>query len=101
MEGHLTVDKSLSYKILNSPDETDVTLETHVKWKISKRRNFKFKKLMNELPTMEKLKIRKPILYHADWLCSRCNKKKETLTHIWECSYSNNQLVIFERTTWD
>ena len=38
--------------------------------------------MINELPTLEKLKMRHPDLYKKDLDCIRCNKKKEILLHI-------------------
>ena len=52
--------------------------------------------MINELPTLEKLKIRHPDLYKKDLDCIRYNKKKEILSHIWECSEVNNLIVMFE-----
>src|SRR2546430_9047561 len=52
--------------------------------------------MINELPTVEKLKIRHPDLYKNDLTCIRCNIKKETISHIWECSQVNNLIVNFE-----
>ena len=53
--------------------------------------------MINELPTLEKLKMRHPDLYKKDLDCIRCNKKKEILSHIWKCSEINNLIVMFER----
>src|SRR2546421_6572659 len=52
--------------------------------------------MINELPILEKLKMRHPDLYKKDLDCIRCNKKKEILSHIWECSEVNNLIVMFE-----
>lgn len=49
---------------------------------------------MEELPTLEKLKIRNPSLYHKDLLCIRCSKEKEDVKHLWECSSANNELIF-------
>ena len=48
----------------------------------SKIKSFLIKNLMEELPTIEKLKIRHPDLYR-NWNCCVCNKKKETYDHVW------------------
>ena len=69
---------------------------------MSKFRNFKdhnlkafnVKKLMDELPVIEKLKIRRPDLYEKELNCVRCNKEKETLEHLWECSAAANDMII-------
>ena len=42
---------------------------------------------MDELPTLDKLIIRRPDLY-KNWKCPRCNRVEETLHHLWECSTS-------------
>ena len=52
---------------------------------------------MNELPTLDKLKIRRPDLYKT-WKCPRCNRVEENLHHLWSCSKSINILnkIILE-----
>ncbi len=52
--------------------------------------------MINELSTLEKLKIRHSDLYKKDLDCIHYNKKKEILSHIWECSEVNNLIVMFE-----
>jgi ribonuclease HI len=56
-------------------------------------RSFKMKLFFDELPTLERLKERKPNLYHKDWTCQRCatspkstNTPKEYMDHVWTCS---------------
>ena len=49
---------------------------------------------MDELPVIEKLKIRRPDLYGKELNCIRCNKEKETLEHLWECSAATNDMII-------
>src|SRR5688572_21105135 len=48
---------------------------------------------MEELPTIEKLKIRHPNLCR-NWNCCVCNKEKETYDHIWLCE---NQKEMMEK----
>jgi ribonuclease HI len=69
---------------------------------VSKFRNFKdhnlkafcVKKFLNELPTLEILKIRRPDLYKKDLKCIRCHKENETLEHLWNCSEATNDINI-------
>ncbi len=45
----------------------------------------KIKYLIEELPTVEHIKKRRPDLYD-NWLCPRCNLQQESFNHIWLCS---------------
>ena len=90
------IDKKISYKILNANrDDTSIGRQ-YLTFKENRRKTFKFKLMINELPTLEKLKMRHSDLYKKDLDCIRCNKKKEILSHIWECSEVNNLIVMFE-----
>ena len=51
----------------------------------SHRKRQKLQLLIEELPTVEHLKKRRPDLYN-NWFCSRCNQKSETFDHVWLCS---------------
>jgi len=95
------LDKKLSYKILNSNKEDQDKKRKFITMNENNIKNFKFKKMLGELPTIEKLKIRKPKLYDQNMNCIRCNKKKETMAHIWECSSVTNDLILFERSIRD
>ena len=90
------IDKKMSYKILNANRDNTTTGRQYLTFKENKKKAFKFKLMINELPILEKLKIRHPDLYNQDLNCIKCNTKKETLSHIWECSEVNNLIVIFE-----
>ena len=90
------IDKKISYKILNANRDNTSTGRQYLTFKENRRKAFKFKLMINELPTLEKLKMRHPDLYKKDLNCIRCNKKKEILSHIWECSEVNNLIVMFE-----
>ena len=57
-------------------------------------KSFRIKKLFNELPVMENLKKRKPTVYKPNTKCPRCHNKEETISHLWECSKANNDIVI-------
>ena len=69
---------------------------------ISKFRTFKdhglkafaVKKIMNELPTLENLKIRRPDLYKENLNCVRCNEQKEDLNHLWNCRAVTNDILF-------
>jgi len=97
-------DKRSSYMLLNHNEENkndEEKQKTKSKFNTmdaNKKKNFKFKKMIGELPTLEKLKIRRPDLYKKDLMCIRCNKKEENIKHIWECPIETNNLVLFERT---
>jgi hypothetical protein len=67
--------------------------------KKDREKSFKVKKLLNELPVMEILKIRNPKTYLPHFLCPRCSKEKETLTHLWECSKADNDILHLQSTT--
>ena len=53
--------------------------------------------MINELPMLEKLKIRYKRLYNKELNCIRCNRKCETLHHLWECDKETNNIIKFER----
>ena len=90
----ISVDKNISYKILNTkPSESNNRYET---FKDVKRKMFKFKLMINELPVIEKLKIRTKNLYRDDLNCIRCNNHIETIEHLWECLMVRNEIVRFE-----
>jgi hypothetical protein len=51
----------------------------------SYQKGFKLKCLLNELPTLERLKVRRPDLYNTDdWSCCGC-PCLETIAHLWMC----------------
>lgn len=94
---HKNIDKRLSYKILNTNKSNESKNRKFLTMKENKAKNFKFKKMLDELPTLEKLKIRNPKVYKKETLCVLCNKKIETLPHLWECLHRRNEIVYFER----
>ena len=53
--------------------------------------------MINELPVLEKLKIKYKHLYDKELKCIRCNQKWETLHHLWKCDKETNNIVEFER----
>ena len=60
--------------------------------KIQRESIFDLKLIVEELPTLEKLKIRRPDLYKEETLCPRCNKEKEDFLHIWRCTDSKGKM---------
>ena len=110
---HIDYDKKLSYRILNLDNEKinhtqnnqleetsrEVLkiLSKFLSLKGNKYKSWKFKKLIGELPTIKKLKIRMPKLYKKDLNCPRCRLREENTKHIWECVKSNNDLILLER----
>ena len=47
---------------------------------------FRNKLIFNELPTIDKLHLRRPDLYPDELLCSLCHMELETNEHVWFCS---------------
>src|SRR6185369_10354323 len=48
--------------------------------------------IVDELPTIEKLKVRKPDLYPKNQGCPRCNKEEENFQHIWTCDKNSTRI---------
>ena len=88
--------KKLSYKILNTKIDQE-NKGNYESFKDARFKNFRFKLMINELPVIEKLKIRSKQLYDKDLKCIRCNRKSETLHHLWECDIERNKIIEFER----
>jgi len=55
---------------------------------------FNVKKLIDELPIIEKLKTRRPDIYHKDLNCVRCGNEKEDIDHLWKCVAATSDMVI-------
>jgi len=55
---------------------------------------FNVKKLMDELPTLENLKKRRPDLYAENLKCIRCNEEQEDLEHLWKCKMVSNDMLF-------
>ena len=66
--------KRLSYKILNRRIDQE-NKSNHETFKDACFKNFRFKLMINELPVLEKLKIRYKHLYDKELKCIRCNRK--------------------------
>src|ERR1051325_11668996 len=67
----------------------------------SETKSFQDQKLFNELPVMEVLKIRKPQIYKSNFLCPRCNDKKETINHLFKCSKADNDVLMLQKIAKD
>ena len=86
------VDKDTALGFINYKDENaDLGFFS---LKDDHNKSFRIKKLFNDLPTMDNLIKRNPKTYKEYNKCPRCFKDKETLTHLWDCSKANNDLVI-------
>ena len=90
-----TIDKNISFRIIKEKyRKKGITMSKFRNFKDHNLKAFNVKKLMDELPVIEKLKIRRPDLYEKELNCVRCNKEKETLEHLWECSAAANDMII-------
>jgi hypothetical protein len=78
------IDWPSTWNILKS---STFTHHLSTSFKDSKFRSYKFKLHFNELPTLERLKVRRPDLYDQDWTCFRCGHVFETLDHLWKCDF--------------
>ena len=58
----------------------------------SKKKAFWIKIAQDELPTLDKLAIRKPKLYEEHQICSLCLVEKETRTHLFNCPSTHEEL---------
>ena len=96
MKKFKNANKRLSYKILNRRID-QYNNRNRETFKDAHFKNFRFKLMINELPVLEKLKIRYKYLYNKELECIRCNRKRETLHHLWECDKETNNIIKFER----
>ena len=73
-------DKNITLAVLNNnreiSEDNDRTRSKFLTLKENKRKSFKYKLLIGELPVIENLKRRLPKIYKENLLCVRCNKKK-------------------------
>lgn len=90
------MDKNLSFKIVKEKyRKKGITISKFRNFKDHNLKAFNVKKLMNELPILETLKIRRPDLYNEHLKCIRCNEENEDLEHLWNCkAVSNDMLMI-------
>ena len=61
-------------------------------FKDSKRRSFLLKLIHNELPTLDKLRTRRPDLFGPVTICPLCNEENETREHIFKCKGLESQI---------
>src|SRR5438552_13056416 len=73
-----TVDKNILIKIVKEKyRKKGITTSKFRNFKDHHFKAFNVKKLVDKLPTLEKLKIRRSDLYHKDLKCIRCGKEAE------------------------
>src|SRR5215210_6925752 len=94
------IDINLSMIALSKENENN-SQSNYLSIKQDKQKAFRIKKLFNELPVMEVLKIRKPQVYKSNFLCPRCNDKKETINHLYKCSKADNDVLMLQRIAKD
>jgi ribonuclease HI len=58
----------------------------------SKKKSFWIKLAQNELPTLDNLAIRNPKLYGEHQICPLCLMEKETIFHLFTCSFTQATL---------
>ncbi|CAB4381825.1 unnamed protein product [Rhizophagus irregularis] len=79
-----SVEWAITFKFLK---ENENVLQTN--FHTTKRRRYKIKNLIEEIPTVEQRKLINFDIY-KDWKCPVCERKKETFGHVWHC-YSNRK----------
>ena len=84
---HEGIDWTATFFILNNNEKQNETspLATNIK-------AHKIKLLLEELPTIEHMKKRRPDLYN-NWTCPTCNNHQETFTHIWSCPKNQSKMA--------
>jgi ribonuclease HI len=83
---NLDVDWGTTFFILNNEEDA-----TSTSFFASNRKSHKIKFLLEELPTVEHVKLRRPDLYN-EWLCPSCKDEPESFAHIWVCK--NHQSIL-------
>ncbi|PKK56691.1 hypothetical protein RhiirC2_828242, partial [Rhizophagus irregularis] len=79
-----SVEWAITFEFLK---ENENVLQTN--FHTTKRRRYKIKNLIEEIPTVEQKKLINFDIY-KDWKCPVCERKKETFGHVWRC-YSNRK----------
>ena len=74
------IDWKLTFEILNSLEKS-----TETSFAASSKKISKIKFLIEELPTVEHIKKRRPDLYN-NWNCPLCKNQPESFEHIWICT---------------
>ena len=90
-----STDDELSLKILKEKyRKKGLSISKFRTFKDHGLKAFAVKKIMNELLTLENLKIRRPDLYKENLNCVRCNEQKEDLDHLWNCRTVTNDILF-------
>ena len=90
-----STDDELSLKILKEKyRKKGLFISKFRTFKDHELKAFAVKKIMNELLTLENLKIRRPDLYKENLNCVRCNEQKEDLDHLWNCRTVTNDILF-------
>jgi ribonuclease HI len=76
---NLDVDWGTTFFILNDDESSSFTTSF-----ASNQKSRRVKFLLEELPTVEHVKLRRPDLYDG-WNCLTCKNEKETFSYIWLC----------------
>ncbi|RHZ78511.1 hypothetical protein Glove_162g74 [Diversispora epigaea] len=84
----LNIPTKFTTRDLNHLSFIDVILDN----KDTRKRVFNVKMLNNELPSLEKLQDRFPLVYHTN-ICPRCLLEEETQSHIFTCT--KNKIDIY------
>ena len=82
----IDIDWESTFYVLDNNDPSNTT-----SFPASARKKSKVKYLMEEIPTVEHIKKRRPDLY-SNWLCPRCDQFKESFNHVWLCIHISNEM---------
>jgi ribonuclease HI len=91
----LQIDWHSTFSALDNDEDSSST-----SFQASSVKRSKIKYLIEELPTVEHIKKRRPDLYD-NWLCPRCNSVQESFNHVWLCSNISTLMarIILETQT--
>jgi len=64
------------------------------------KKAFKTKILVEELPTLNKLMVRRPDLYD-NWNCVTCDNAEEDLNHLWTCLANQATILNLNTSLWN
>jgi hypothetical protein len=93
-----TKKKENTINIEENKGKKETSYKPYFNKKKDNEKAFKIKKMFDELPVMEIQKKRFPKIYSDNLLCPRCQTKKETIEHLWECSKADNDILYMQRT---
>ena len=85
---YLNEDIHWTYTFYNLNDDES---QQETSFTASYRKTSKIKFLIEEIPTIEHMKLRRPDLY-KHWNCQMCYSHKETFNHVWLCSQHRHNL---------